>query len=284
MSRVTVQTLRQKKERGERVVMLTAYDYPMARLFDEAGVDVLLVGDSLGMAVLGYDSTLPVTMEDMLRHTAAVARAARRALVVADMPFLSYQSSEDEGVRNAGRLLQVGAQAVKVEGGRSVAGFVARLVAAGIPVVGHIGLTPQSVHQLGGYRLQGREPTAARRLLEDAIALQEAGVAAVVLEMVPPSLARIITRELQVPTIGIGAGPHCDGQVLVAHDVLGLYQGKTPSFVRQYANLAEVIARAAAAYAADVRSGAFPGEGGADLPSAALEVLEGTFSDGRARP
>jgi 3-methyl-2-oxobutanoate hydroxymethyltransferase len=239
--------------------MLTAYDYPTARLLDEAGIDVLLVGDSLGMAVLGYETTLPVTLADILHHTRPVARAARRAMVVADLPFLTYQVSPEEALRSAGRLLQEGgAHAVKLEGGRPVAATVRRLVEAGIPVMGHLGLTPQSVHALGGYRVQGRDEEGARRLLADAQALVEAGAFALVLEMVPWPLARLVTQRIPVPTIGIGSGPHCDGQVLVLHDILGLYQGTTPRFAKRYADLGSQVREAAARYAEEVRRGLFP--------------------------
>lgn len=274
-SRVTVTKLREMKRKGQRIVMLTAYDYPTARLLDQAGVDVLLVGDSLGMVVLGYESTLPVTLEDILHHTRPVVRAAERALVVADMPFMTFQVSPEEALRNAGRLLQeAGAHAVKLEGGRDVAPTVARLVQAGIPVMGHLGFTPQSVHAIGGYRVQARTEEAARRLLEDAQALAEAGAFAIVLEMVPQQVARLVTERVPVPTIGIGAGAGCDGQVLVVHDLLGLYMKPSPRFARRYANLAEVIQAAVAQYAADVREGTFPGpEHSFDLEDAVLERL-----------
>jgi 3-methyl-2-oxobutanoate hydroxymethyltransferase len=239
--------------------MLTAYDYPTARLVDEAGVDIVLVGDSVGNVILGYDSTIPVTMADMLHHTRAVSRGVRRALVVGDMPFLSYHLERTEAVRNAGRFLQeAGAQAVKLEGGRDVAETVRTIVAAGIPVMGHLGLTPQSVHQLGGYRVQGRDEAAARRLLEDAQILEEAGVFSLVLECIPLDLARQITARVGVPTIGIGAGPHCDGQVLVTHDLLGLYGDFKPKFVKRYADLHVEIARALRAFREDVENGRFP--------------------------
>ncbi len=257
--RVTTSSLRRMKGK-EKVVVLTAYDYPMARLLDESGVDVLLVGDSLGMAVLGYDSTIPVTMEDMLHHTRAVVRGTKRAMVVADMPFLSFQVSVEEALRNAGRLLKEGgAQAVKLEGGRRVAPTVARLVEAGIPVMGHLGLTPQSVNQIGGYRVQGRTEAEAAALLEDARALAQAGVFAIVLEMVPRQVAELVTAELSALTIGIGAGAWCDGQVLVVHDLLGLYQGRVPRFVKRYADLGLEVRAAVAEYAREVRAGDFPG-------------------------
>ena len=239
--------------------MVTAYDYTAARIADAAGIPILLVGDSLGMVVLGYDSTIPVTMDDMVRHTRMVRRGASQALVVADLPFMSYQADAAEGVRNAGRLLQEGgAHTVKLEGGASVADTVRRIVDAGAPVMGHIGLTPQSVHALGGYRVQGRTRAAARRLLSDALALQDAGAYAVVLECVPAPLAGVITQRLTIPTIGIGAGPDCDGQVQVWHDMLGLFPDFVPRHTRQYAGLAGDIGAALGRYAEDVRKGVFP--------------------------
>jgi 3-methyl-2-oxobutanoate hydroxymethyltransferase len=271
--RVTVRDLRQMKERGQPIPMLTAYDYPTARLLDEAGVPVLLVGDSLGMTVLGYETTCSVTVAEMVHHTRAVARGARRALVVADLPFLSYHESEAQALRNAGRLVRDGgAQAVKLEGGAQVAATVARLVGAGIPVMGHIGLTPQSVHQLGGYRIQGRSRADAERLLADAIALEEAGAFAVVLELVPAELASAITRRLAIPTIGIGAGPDCDGQVQVLADILGLTFGHVPRHARLYGDVGGAIRQAVAAYLRDVSARTFPGEEntfrGGETPSA----------------
>lgn len=258
--RVTVTTFAQRKRKGQKLTMLTAYDFPTARLLDDAGVDALLVGDSLGMVVLGYDSTLPVTMADMLHHTRAVSRGVRRALVVADLPFLSYQVSAEAALRNAGRLLQEGgAHAVKLEGGAEVAPTVRRLVQAGIPVMGHVGLTPQSVHALGGYRVQGRTAEAARRLLDDVLSLAEAGAFAVVLEMVPQEVAAQVTARSPVPTIGIGAGAGCDGQVLVTHDLLGLYAGQAPRFAKRYADLGTEVLQAVARYIAEVREGSFPG-------------------------
>ena len=239
--------------------MLTAYDATMARLLERAGVDLLLVGDSVGMVVLGYENTLPVTMEEMLHHTRAVSRGAERALVVADMPFLSYQVNADEAVRNAGRLLKEGgAAAVKLEGGLPIAGLVRRLVDVGIPVMGHLGLRPQSIHQVGGYIRQATTPAEAEALLADAAALEAAGAFAVVLEAVPAAVARTVTAQVGIPTIGIGAGPDCDGQVLVSHDVLGLFDGFVPPFVKQYATLAETIVAATQTYVADVRAGRYP--------------------------
>jgi 3-methyl-2-oxobutanoate hydroxymethyltransferase len=261
MKRVSIHDLKAMKKRGEKIAMLTAYDYPTARILDEAGVPIILVGDSLGMVVLGYDSTLPVTMEDMIHHTKAVVRGSQRAHVVADMPFMSYQASPEDALRNAGRLMkEAGAQSVKLEGGKSVAETVRRLVEAGIPVMGHIGLTPQSVHQFGGHKVQGKTPAAAVRLLNDARALEEAGAYAIVLETIPAALARLITERVSVPTIGIGAGPHCDGQVLVLHDMLGLYPDFVPKHVKQYAHLAEEVGRAVRQYVAEVAEDRFPTE------------------------
>ena len=255
---VRITDLRRRKQAGEKITMLTAYDTPTARLLDGAGLDVLLVGDSVGMVMLGHDSTLPVTLDAMVHHTAAVSRGAVRALVVADMPFLSYQVTVSEAIRNAGRLLQEGgAAAVKLEGGRPVADIVKRLVDIGIPVMGHLGLRPQSVHQLGGYRRRGTETREAEAIIEDAAVLEAAGAFAVVLESIPAALARTITGRVRMPTIGIGAGPDCDGQVLVSADMLGLAE-QAPPFVKRYADLQGTIAAAARAFAEDVRSGRFP--------------------------
>lgn len=257
--KVTTLTLRQKKEHGEPITMLTAYDYPTALTLDEAGVDVILVGDSLGMVVLGYETTLPVTMEDMLHHCRAVARGAKTAMLIGDMPFMSYQTSIDEAVRNAGRFLQNGGMdAVKLEGGHERADAIRAIVSAGIPVMGHIGLTPQSVHQLGGFRPQGKSALAAKRLLEDALRLEDAGCFGVVLESVPGRLGELISKKLTIPTIGIGAGSGCDGQVLVTHDMLGLFERFTPKFVKKYADLHSEMQRAFADYIADVQSRTFP--------------------------
>jgi len=260
MTRVTTVTLMEMKTRVEKITMLTAYDFPTASLLDEAGVDMLLVGDSLGNVVLGYEDTLPVTMDEMIHHTKAVARGTRRAMVVGDMPFLSYQTSLPEAIKNGGRFLKEGgAQAVKLEGGSERTGVVRALVETGIPVMGHLGLTPQSVHQLGGFRVQGRDEAAAQRLLQDALALEEAGVFALVLEAIPAPLAAQVTSRLQVPTIGIGAGPDCDGQVLVVHDMLGLSMRKTPKFVKQYVRLGDCIKDVVRAYQEEVKNGTFPG-------------------------
>jgi 3-methyl-2-oxobutanoate hydroxymethyltransferase len=258
--RVTVTAVRAMKARGERVVMLTAYDTPTARLLDAAGVDVILVGDSLAMVALGYETTLPVTLEEMLHHTRAVARGAARALVVGDLPFLSYQVSREEALRSAGRMLKEGnAQAVKLEGGLEVAGTVAALMEAGIPVMGHIGLTPQAVHRMGGYKVQGRTAEAAARLLKDAVALERAGAFSLVLEGLPWQVAGAVTEAVGIPTIGIGAGPRCDGQVLVTNDLLGLFDEFTPKFVKRYANLRETLLQAFGQFREEVRAGAFPG-------------------------
>jgi 3-methyl-2-oxobutanoate hydroxymethyltransferase len=252
--RVRVSHLKDRKQRRERFAVLTAYDATMAGLLERAGVDVLLVGDSVATAVLGYDTTLPVTLDVMIHHTAAVVRGTEKALIIADMPFLTYQITPSEAVRNAGRLLKDGgAAAVKVEGGQSVVEVVRRLVDVGIPVMGHLGVLPQSVNQQSGYRQRGRDPLEAERILHDALALQEAGAFAVVLEAIPPDLAARITASLEVPTVGIGAGPDCDGQVLVVSDLLGLHD-KVPPFAKKYANLADVIVNAVRAFVRDVHA------------------------------
>ncbi len=245
------------KQRGEKITMLTAYDATMARLLDCAGIDTILVGDSLGMVIMGHENTLEVTLDMMVHHTRAVRNGTKHALVIADMPFLTFQTGLDDAVRNAGRLIQEGgAAAVKLEGGRASAEVIARLVEIGIPVMGHIGLTPQSVHQLGGFkRVSG---PAAEKLLEEAKTVQQAGAFAIVLESIPAEIAREITQALTIPTIGIGAGPHCDGQVLVSYDALGLFDEFTPSFVKRYAELGKEVVRSAREYIDDVRSGRFP--------------------------
>jgi 3-methyl-2-oxobutanoate hydroxymethyltransferase len=259
--KVTTHTFRQRKERDEPITMLTAYDYATALAADRAGIDSLLVGDTLGMVVLGYETTLSVTMDDMLHHAKAVARGAKNPLLIGDMPFMSYQVSREEAVRNAGRFLaEAGMDVVKLEGGREVAATVEAIVNAGIPVVGHIGLTPQSIHKLGGYKTQGRTALAARRLIEDALILEDAGCFAVVLEAVPDRVAELISHKLKVPTIGIGAGPGCDGQVLVTHDLLGLFDRFTPRFVKRYANVYDEMSRAFEAYRKDVTTHHFPAE------------------------
>jgi len=266
--KVTVRTLQVRRDRGRPITMVTAYDYPSARAADAAGIDVLLVGDSLAMVVLGYDTTLPVTMDEMLHHARAVRRGARSALLVGDMPFLSYQTGPADALRNAGRYLkEAGMDAVKLEGGREVAETVRTLVASGIPVQGHVGLTPQSVHALGGYRVQGKTREAAARLLEDALALEDAGCFSVVLESVPARLASYVTERLRIPTIGIGAGAGVSGQVLVYHDLLGLQTELRPKFVKRFASLGEDAERALKAYRDEVRAGAFPGpEHGYEMP------------------
>jgi 3-methyl-2-oxobutanoate hydroxymethyltransferase len=258
--KVTVRTIRDMKAERVRIVSVTAYDYPTARLADEAGVDLILVGDSLGMVVLGYESTIPVTLSEMAHHLKAVVRAQPRALVVADLPFLSFQTSPADAVRSSGRLMKRGAEAVKLEGGRRMLPQIEAIQAADIPVLGHLGLTPQSVHQLGGYRVQGREREHAKALLEDALALERAGCFAIVLEGVPLELGREITEALRIPTIGIGAGVHCDGQVLVFHDLIGMSFGKQARFVRRYAETGDTIRSAITAFREDVRAGRYPSE------------------------
>ena len=274
--RVRTTKLAEMKRAGERIACVTAYDYPTARLVDEAGIPVALVGDSLGNVVLGHDSTIPVTLDDVTRHTQAVVRGTERALVVADMPFMTYGVSEESSMRNAARLLQEGgAQAVKLEGGCTVAATVRRLTESGIPVMGHVGLTPQSVHQLGGYRVQGKTAPEAQRLLDDALALEEAGAFAVVIESTPGELAGLITRRLSIPTIGIGAGPQCDGQVQVLHDLLG-FGSMQPRHAKQYANLNAVVLDALRRYAAEVSDGGFPaGEHTTSIDESALRELGG---------
>ncbi len=257
--KVTTLALRQKKERGEPITMLTAYDYPTALAMDQAGVDVILVGDSLAMVVLGYENTLPVTMDEMLHHSRAVARGAKSAMLIGDMPFMSYQVSVEEATRNAGRFLQQGGMdAVKLEGGRERADAVRSIISAGIPVMGHIGLTPQSINQLGGFRAQGKTAIAARRLVEDALVLEEAGCFSLVLESVPARLAELISKKISIPTIGIGAGVGCDGQVLVTHDLLGLFDRFTPKFVKKYADFHHEMQRAFTDYIEDVETRRFP--------------------------
>ena len=259
--KVTAPSLKASKERGERLVCLTAYDYPTARIVDEAGIDIILVGDSLGNVVLGYGNTVPVTLDEVLMHTKAVRRAVHRALLVADMPYGSFHTGADDTVRAALRLIKEGgAEAVKLEGGQKRVPLVKRLVDEEIAVMGHIGLTPQSVNKLGGYRVQGKTAAAARQLLDDAYALEEAGAFSIVLELVPREIARLITERISIPTIGIGAGPHCDIQVLVIHDLIGLSFGKLPRFVRQYVNLRETTTEAITRWADDVRNGTYPAD------------------------
>ena len=257
--KVTTATLREMKARGERIAMLAAYDYPTARMIDEVGIDAILVGDSLSNVVLGYTNTLAVTMEEMLHHTKAVARATRRALVIGDMPFLSYQASVEDAVRNAGRFLKEGgAEAVKVEGDRNVLDKIEAILRGGIPVMGHVGLTPQWVHQFGGFNIRGKSEAAARMILEDAKELERAGVFSLVLECVPWQLAKLITENVEIPTIGIGAGPYCDGQVLVLHDLLGLSGHRVPKFVKQYAKLESTMVNALTDFKREVKAGKFP--------------------------
>lgn len=260
MARVTTTRVREMKQKGEKITVLTATDWCWASLVDSAGLDIILVGDSLGMVALGYENTLEVTMDEMLHHTRAVARGCENALVVGDMPFMSYQESVTQAVRNAGRFLKEGkAQAVKVEGGLAVVPAVRRMVQSGIPVMGHVGLTPQHVHQLGGYKVQGKSDEDSRRILEEVLALEDAGAFSVVLECLPSKLAATITQKTNIPTIGIGAGPSCDGQVLVLHDVLGLFERFTPKFVKHYASLKDEAGRALAEYVREVRGKQFPG-------------------------
>jgi len=259
INRKTILDIKKMKTQGEKITMLTAYDFGMAAILDESDIDIILVGDSLGMVVLGYDSTLPVTMEDMLHHTQAVARGAHKAMIVADMPFLSYQVSPAAALTNAGRFLkEADAQAVKLEGGREHAEIVHKMTYAGIPVMAHLGLTPQSVHQLGGYKVQGKKEDAAERMIQDALILEEAGAFSLVLECVPEKLATEITNALSIPTIGIGAGVSCDGQVLVVNDMLGMYDRMTPKFVKKYVNLNLEIKNAVKRYVEDVKTSAFP--------------------------
>ena len=275
MARVTTATLRDKKAKQEKISMLTSYDYSTAGLVDQAGLDMILVGDSLGMVVLGYENTLAVTMDDMVHHTRAVVRGTKNAMVVADMPFLSYHVSVEEAVRNAGRFIQEGgAQAVKLEGGVERVDAVKAILDAQIPVMGHIGLTPQSVNQFGGFKVQGKDLETARKLLRDAQALDKAGVFSIVLECVPSALAKEITAEVSVPTIGIGAGSDCDGQVLVINDMLGIYSGHVPKFVKKYVDLQPLILEALKSYKKEVEEGSFPGpEHGFTISDEVLDKL-----------
>ncbi len=275
--KVTTLTLREKKAGGEKITMLTAYDFPTAVLVDEAGVDTILVGDSLGMVVLGYTDTLAVTLDDMIHHGRAVARGVKRAMVIIDLPFMTYQISREQAMSSAGRVIrETGAQAVKLEGGAEIAEAVRGITGAGVPVLGHLGLTPQSVGQLGGYKVQGKDAATARKLLDDALTLEAAGAFGVVLECVPWPLAKLITEKLTIPTIGIGAGLFCDGQVLVYHDVMGLYTGHRPKFVKQYANAREEMLKGVAAYIREVQEGCFPSEEhGFGMPESVIEKLKG---------
>ncbi len=257
--RITINQIKDMKQKGEKITMLTAYDYSTAKIVDEAGIPLILVGDSLGMVVLGYESTIPVTMEEMLHHTKAVVRGTKQAMVIGDMPFMTYHVSVDDALRNAARFIQEGgAQAIKLEGGVTVAEKVKRLVECGIPVMGHIGLTPQSIHQFGGFRVQGKSPKAAIKLLEDARALEEAGVFAIVLETVPAPLAALISEKIGIPTIGIGAGIGCDGQVQVINDILGSFADFVPKHAKQYAKLTDIIQGAVTEYYNEVKAGSFP--------------------------
>ena len=257
--RITINQIKEMKQRGEKIAMLTTYDYSTARIVDEVGIPLILVGDSLGMVVLGHESTIPVTMEDMLHHTKAVVRGTRRSMVIADMPFMTYHITVDDALRNAARFIQEGgAQAVKLEGGVAGAEKIRRIVECGIPVIGHIGLTPQSVHQFGGYKVQGKTPETAVKLLEDARALEKAGAFAIVLETVPTQLATLITRKIDIPTIGIGAGIGCDGQVQVIHDILGWFTDFVPKHTKQYAQLSDIMSSAIADYYNEVKDGSFP--------------------------
>ncbi len=261
INKITTSAVLKMKTDGEKISMLTAYDYSTAAVMDEAGIDIILIGDSLGMAILGYDSTLPVTMEDMLHHTKPVSRAAKRAMVIGDMPFMSYQVSTEEALRNAGRFMkEAEAHGVKLEGGREVAEVVMKITSSGIPLMGHLGLTPQSVHQLGGYKVQGKDDKTAKKMMEDARILEEAGAFSIVLECVPATLAGEISRSLTIPTIGIGAGVECDGQVLVVNDMLGMFEKFTPKFVKKYAKLNIDMRAAVEQYIDEVKDRKFPGE------------------------
>jgi len=273
--RISINEIKEMKSKKEKIVMLTAYDYSTAKLVDEAGIPLILVGDSLGMVMLGYESTIPVTMEEMIHHTKAVVRGTKQALVIGDMPFMTYHTNTADALRNAARFIQEGgAQAVKLEGGVTVAETVKRIVECGIPVMGHIGLTPQSVHQLGGHRVQGKTPEAAERLLNDARALEQAGAFAVVLELVPAPLSKLISQKLTIPTIGIGAGPDCDGQVQVISDLLGLFSDFVPKHAKQFAKLSGEIKSALADYVNEVKAGKFPAaEHSSTIDESLLEEL-----------
>jgi 3-methyl-2-oxobutanoate hydroxymethyltransferase len=257
--KITPVDVQAMKKQGKKISMLTAYDYPMALLEDRAGIDIILVGDSLAMTVLGYENTLPVTMDEMIHHTKAVVRGAKHPLIIGDMPFMSYNSSEREAILNAGRFMkEAGADAVKLEGGASVKEIVRAIVKGGIPVMGHIGLTPQTISMLGGFKVQGKDAQAAQKIIDDALSLEEAGAFSVLLEAVPAPIAKMVTERLTVPTIGIGAGVYCDGQVLVVHDMLGLFDRFTPKFAKKYVNLSETILKALEAYRDEVLKGEFP--------------------------
>ncbi len=256
MTPVDIQAM---KKEGKKITMLTAYDYPLALLEDRGGIDIILVGDSVAMTVLGYENTLPVTMDEMIHHTKAVVRGAKHPLIIGDMPFMSYNTSEREAILNAGRFMKEGgADAVKLEGGASVKEIVKAIVKGGIPVMGHIGLTPQTISMLGGFKVQGKDAQAAQKIIDDALSLEDAGAFSVLLEAVPAPIAKMVTERLRVPTIGIGAGIHCDGQVLVVHDMLGLFDRFTPKFAKKYVNLSELILKALESYGEEVRKGEFP--------------------------
>ena len=275
VTRLTTLDLREMKQKNEKISMITAYDYPTAELVDEAGAETILVGDSLGMVVLGYPDTLSVTLDEMIHHGKAVVRGSKRAFVIIDMPFLTYQINSEEALRNAGRTIQeTGGQGVKLEGGVEISEAVRKITQSGIPVVGHLGLTPQSAGQLGGFKVQGRDIKAARKMIDDALIIEEAGAFMLVLECVPWQLAQLITRKLSIPVIGIGAGKYCDGQVLVYHDVMGLYTGKRPKFVKQYAEARREMLRGVNNYMEEVRNISFPGEEHIfSMPAEALEAL-----------
>jgi 3-methyl-2-oxobutanoate hydroxymethyltransferase len=259
MPNFTIQDFLKKKKEGKKIIMLTAYDYPFARIVDDAGIDAILVGDSLGMVVQGLENTLPVTMDEMIYHTKMVTRAVKNAMVLGDMPFMSYQTGISEAVKNAGRFLkEAGASAVKIEGGAEIAEHIRALTKSDIPVMAHIGLTPQSVHRMGGYKVQGKTEAAAKKLVEEAHIVEDAGAFSLLLEAIPMGLAKKITEELSIPTIGIGAGPHCDGQILVLHDVIGLFERFVPRFVKQYANLKEESLKAIKTYREEIEKGIFP--------------------------
>ncbi|OQY24559.1 MAG: 3-methyl-2-oxobutanoate hydroxymethyltransferase [Anaerolineaceae bacterium 4572_32.2] len=279
--KVTILDLKSKKEKGEPITMLTAYDYPTGLLVDQAGIDIILVGDSLAMVVLGRESTVSVTMDEMLHHCKAVARGAQNPLLVGDMPFMSYQVDVKEAVRNAGRFLKEGGMdVIKLEGGRDMASTVKAIVDAGIPVMGHIGLTPQTISKLGGYRVQGKDIATAKALIDDAVALEEAGAFSLILEAIPGPVAKLITERVGIPTIGIGAGPDCDGQVLVTHDMIGLFDKFVPKFVKQYAQIFPAIIEALETYRDEVIGGAFPGpEHGYSMSDEALQALLDEFGE-----
>ncbi|GBD95854.1 MAG TPA: 3-methyl-2-oxobutanoate hydroxymethyltransferase [Nitrospirae bacterium] len=261
MTVFTVQDFLKRKKEGKKITMLTAYDYPFARIVDEAGIDAILVGDSLGMVVQGLENTLPVTMDEMIYHTKLVTRAVKKAMVIGDMPFMSYQTGIYESVKNSGRFLkEAGASAVKMEGGAEIAEHIKAMTKSDIPVMAHIGLTPQSIHRMGGYKVQGKTEEAAKRLIEEAHIIEDAGAFSLLLEAIPMNLAKKIREELSIPTIGIGAGPHCDGQILVLHDVIGLFERFVPKFVKQYANLKEEASKAVKSYKEEIEKGIFPSD------------------------